>query len=311
MKKRLMNGKKGTILGDFAGVISDVFQTFPKPLLFIIFFVILLLIGGVIQFSLQIFGVFCDSAKHPVNIGFGTDNFGLISDVPDQNLLGISGKTIQNWNMKIPVVPYVSITFPAAKSVITRCSHRYLNAEVCYSSTNCTNVSDQWFFDGQLCANCTTATIYDYGATMGGAVLDTSNKCIGNATRINDSEKSFWQKTFCSDNPNLFQSCDIPVNYYYDSTLNILRCNSGSNCLNLTIGQQWDQLLEDNGAVYLYPNQSSDNYGDYNNAVGIKCSDNLHPLITLFGIELFNYQLWILLFLCVILGYLYYKIKHN
>ena len=69
--KKLMNNKKGAILNLFSGagdLIKSFFDILPKPIKFLLFLAILLLLGVVIGWLLNGIGVFCDSADNPVKI---------------------------------------------------------------------------------------------------------------------------------------------------------------------------------------------------------------------------------------------------
>lgn len=295
----MLKSKKGTVLGDFAGVVSNVFQTLPKPILAIIFLILILLIGSVIQWSLMLFGTFCDSNNNPVRIDFNIlSSFNLLekaTELSNERSLGY----MQD---------------------LGDCTVELDNGSIYdYQGNFIGNLNTQrYFYRYNICSACNVITIYN--ASNNGNSLATHSNVWYNfllfwvteqtGTRVCSDEAYPINLTQCTGiNWNL---CNIPEGFHYEPSTNNYVCDINNTCQERAL-KEWDSMLRGAGADYIYGanNKSKlDYYKDYTRAAGIECTE-YKPKIAVFGIQVFDYKIWILLFLAVILMYMYFKIKHN
>ncbi|CAK0747249.1 hypothetical protein CCP1ISM_260007 [Azospirillaceae bacterium] len=290
---KLLKNKKANIIGDvFSGIgdaVKTTFDIVPRPIKFIMFLSFILLLGFLIQYTMQIFGLFCDSSNNPVNVGFNLGNIGMINDIPDANQVDLVGR------------PIGELPLSRLSNVLSRCSRLYpIGTDYKTKTNNYTTTDETWFYDGTLCSDCEVAWVFDSGW---------DKKCLGDVERTPDSEKSIFRRWFCGEQWN--QACEPPENYYYDSSLNIYVCND-ETCEGeaKTIGEYWNEVLASAGAKQLYPEGFNATRREYTNAVGISCKD-LKPMLSIFGIAIFDYTLWIMITLIGILLWLYLNIKRS
>ena len=126
--------------------------------------------------------------------------------------------------------------------------------------------------------------------------------CEADSFRIENEDKSFWKRITCGG----VLGCEPPEHYYYDSAINLYVC-ADDTCTGITAGQIWNEKLMAEDGKYLYP--EGDKGGkSYTNFVGIGCKD-IRPKITVFGIPIFDYQMWILGMLVFMLVWFYTRIK--
>lgn len=290
MKKKILRlNKKGAISGIASGIgdiIKTAFDTFPKPLKFIFFLLIILLLGGIINFSLNLFGVYCDSADQPVNLGLNIfTNIGLISQVPNANEINLAGRSAEEWG------------YSMLSQEVTKCSKQIrTGGTIIYDTGNEENINNNtWFYDGGFCTNCELVTIYDN-------VGNSHRYCLGDVFRQSRDDLSWLKKQLCGS----WISCEPPEHYYYDQTVNRYVCED-ETCTDQTIGTAWDELLQEKGATYLYP-EGSNTKRKHTNFVGVTCED-IRPKITIYGINVFNYTYWVIIMLIILCFWFYSKYK--
>jgi len=295
MRKLLLN-KRGNGVTDILG---NFFSLLPRPLQLVLFLLILLLIGVIIQFLLQVFGVYCNSADQPVNVGIGLDSVTLWLHKPsfeDLNKEGIALNKI--------------IAISTKKE--TDCSIYITDGYLIDEFGNQEEITEgEWFYDGAFCTDCEVVKIFNASLNfISRGDFDIWNGvCRGN---VNFKDDKGWYKHFWCDTMKK-EFCQPPRDYYYNSGTNMYVCNAEacSKSTSETIKDNWDNTLNDAGATFIYPEGLSgeiDSYKDYRRAVGVTCKD-LAPQIAIFGINVFDYKLWILIFLLSILFWIYWKIK--
>jgi hypothetical protein len=303
-----MKSKKGSILGDIGSLMQNFFQTLPKPVKFIIFLAILLLIGVIIQYSLYIFGIYCDSANNPVKLSSGIfANIGLINEIPDD--MSLLDKEV----VEIEETPATKIL---GKSV-SLCSQYYSDYRL--RSSNGTETwfynEGRYFYDGTYCTDCEAVRILPIiytNANRSSYTPQASEKkyCLGDVQHKENYGGLFgWmKKSICLSSSDVIGgACNPPKNYFYSYQINTYLC-ANNNCTGITLGQIWDDKLKNSGGVSLYPN--GDNVTkSYTSAVNIKCED-LSPKIAVFGIPVFDYKLWFMILLIGVVLWVYMKIKH-
>lgn len=285
--KKIMN-KKGLIIGDVFGAIAQTIQTitrtFPKPVLFFLFLLIIVGIGIVLQSLLGIFGIFCNSADRPMTTNFNIiNNMILLGNLPDSSLAGLN------------VLNPEEFSYTVISKEVTKCSRNIRNAVVEYDNGSNYTISGgntEWFYDGQYCTDCDLVYVWEYNPDF--TMLSGSGAwCKGNVFRIDDSKKSAWKRMVCGA-----VSCEPPEHYYYAPQRNLYVCDD-TLCEGRTLGQSWDELLIKNNAKPMYP--EGDIAGiNIDKFVGIKC-ESMRPKIAIYGIQIFDYRIWVVIMIISIM----------
>lgn len=285
--KSLLKNKRGAISGlisSIGDIIKTAFDTIPRPIKFILFLLLLLVAGTLIQSSLHLFGVFCDSADHPVNIGLNIfNNIDLISEIPSTEFIGVEAIGTAN-----------------LQRGVEECSQYYESGTIIYDDGTKENFTERWFYNGRACTTCEIITVDPEGFTLTG----NQKLCLGDALRQSNEDKSLLDKWFCGK--KWFGRCEPPEHYYYDSAINLYMCED-ETCEGITMGMVWDDKLQEQGATYLYP-EGTFTKTSYDKFVSITCSD-IKPNITVYSIPIFDYRMWILLTLVIILIWVLTKLK--
>ena len=68
-----------------------------------------------------------------------------------------------------------------------------------------------------------------------------------------------------------------------------------------------DQRLKRAGAELIYNDVSNDN--SYNRFVYLKCTNKFKPRITFFGLDIFDYKIWLLLYVVFLITVIFFKLK--
>jgi len=277
MKIKILRNKKAQISGILSGIgdaIKTFFDTIPKPVKFLLFLFLILFIGSIAQNSLMVFGTFCDSGEHPVKIKNNIfNNIGLISDIPDPDLVGEE------------IVPIDEDAFSSLFKEASVCSRKIKYGTITFDDGNTEEITELTnFYNGAYCTNCEEVIIEE--KRNNGDTLDiVRGLCYGDVYRLEN--KSFFKKILCG-----FSRCEPPKDYYYDSINDVYQCTS-DECSGKTAGDWWDEKLNDLGAVYLYP-EGENNRVHFENFVGVTCQD-LKPRIAVYGIPIFDYFMWLLI----------------
>ena len=293
--KELLNNKKGLIpniadiVNSAVGIIKTVFSTFPKPIRYVVFLLLLLLIGAVLHFSLSVFGIYCDSANNPVQLQSSVfRNLDLIDEIPNPEMVGKEA------------IELTELGFATTSKEVTYCSRKIMYGQIITDDLSITQISTPtYFYDGRFCTDCEIVTI-DVTNPDGSVLLKRHSMCVGDVfrkTKINN----IFTRGICNT-----IACQPPPHYYYDQTLNLYVCED-ETCSGITMGQTWDEKLQRAGATYLYP-EGELTKKSYTSFVGITCVD-IRPTLTIYGIPIFNYQFWAVLTLIIILAGFYIKYK--
>lgn len=301
--QRLLRNKKGTVIGDlFGGIsssISHFLQSAPKPVLIIIFLAFLLFFSVIFSFFLNITGNFCDTAGNEYKTGTFNlvGNIGLLSSMPSEEELDSSTLEVKE---------------PLGKSTLLECSlYVYSTATKNWTYDNndvLTQIPDGYYFrdDGCILCNEVVRAIPPEGSLLSTEI------CFDNFVYPKDYEDMKWiEKRTCG---KFLGRCDVPNGYYYDSNNNVFVCNS-ELCLSeegvpSTQGDNWNLKLQEQGAKLTPPSTHGDR--DYRNALRIECDiGDLNPKLRVFGVNPFDYRLWIFLFILSALIWVVFKIKRR
>lgn len=300
-KNKLMN-KKGQISAVLSGIFSGVGNFFkgigdgiksiidiiPKPIKIVLFLLMILLLGNFINLGIRYFGIQCNSGGTPVKISNLLKNTQLMGAIPDYDNLNLYG------------VP-VKITDNNLLTNGEGCT-QYYNGALKFVGNDTIFYSNQsQYFYKSYCVFCPNGEVDLINISQNKNLLRETflgYYCLGNA--MYNDDKGLWTKFKC----DIIKSevCQPPKDYYYDYHTDVYVC--GINCTGddlLTMGEVWNKLLEESGAVPLYPSDIniSDEQG-IKRAVGITCPipDNPKgsrvPRLGVFGIDVFNYVYWVL-----------------
>jgi hypothetical protein len=284
--KKGVLGSVGTAIGN---LISTIFHTLPKPILFIIFLAILLLIGQLLTYIFNFAGIYCNSADVPVSVGFNllttTELIGVVPDATEIN------------TDDVPLTKIIGVSGEKGTSCSVYLTSGYYTLE----NGTTTNFTNQWFYDGTYCTNCIVAKIYNSSGNnkiiYPNVVLE-DGLCLGNVYRMPDNEKGWWKKWGCNSDGT--SSCEPPIHYRYDYITNTYVCEDFNGCSQITVGQKWDDTLKSKGAQVLYGDLNETIKPEYTGMIGIKCVD-MRPRLSIWHIDIFDYRLWIVLMLIMIL----------
>jgi hypothetical protein len=275
-KNRLMNNKKG-VFGGIMQSIGNFFQglmhILPKPILFLIFIFIIILLAQLLTFIFNIFGVYCTSGDIPVTIGFNPlKTAELIGEIPQAE---DAGKEILSPN---------DLQSGVENCVVNTGNSQYT---ITYDNGTSTNSSvSRNFYNGRGgCVDCTLATIDFQG-------LSTPEQwCINDAHIKPENERGTLAKWFCG--AKYMGRCEPPLHYYWQSSTGKYLCED-QTCTGITAGNYWDNTLQQNGAKPLY----ADAYGEAKDTrhtafTSIQCKD-IRPKLTVYGLDIFNLQYWMI-----------------
>lgn len=248
----------------------------PKPITFLFFLLMLLAFGVVINFSLHIMGVHCNSAGDPVKtsmMDFPTN----IQVLWEANSGDLSENATQT---------EVHPQFWSDRGFGLCSDFLKLTAEGCYDT--CDNLSDtscRWYYRTPGCFNCTELNIMLCGVDT--QLLGDSRQISVCASDVRETDVSAVRWFFTCP-----RHCSIPDGYYYDWETSNYICEDlavcGTNATNKNT--RLDELLSDADAELMYKNDNKDAFS----MIKFKCDkQNLNPALTFFSIPVFDYRVWI------------------
>ena len=138
------------------------------------------------------------------------------------------------------------------------------------------------------CSNCT------FNSTAYGS-------CQTDGYRLDDYSgfKNFYCNTL---------GCAPPIDYFLDISAEAFRCDA-SWCINATLDAYNSNIYQTEGASPVYQNIGANRTAE--GAIYFKCKEEnpLNIRLTLFGIDMFDYRVWVALFMIGIILYGYTLIK--
>ena len=290
---KIVKNKKGVI--SITGIISgagqllgNLFEVMPKPVKFLFFLLIILILGGVIHFGLQVFGVYCDSGNNPVYLGANIfSNIGLMDEIPNPEIIGLE-----------------AISTGSLQKGVEECSVCYDAGTIIYEDGSTEGFTKKrCFYNGRGgCVLCELAVIDPDRFQL----TQATKWCIGDAIRKDREDMSIMQKWTCG--AEWFGRCEPPEHYYYDYNADLYVCGD-ETCSGITAGQIWDEKLQSKGAKPIYPEGQIAGKG-YKKFIGITCYD-LKPVVSLYGIPIFDYKIWVFLTLIGVIFWIIIKIKKD
>ncbi len=255
------------VLDFIKSAVDWTFNVLPRPILFMLFIVMISMIGTfILPFFFNMTGTFC------------------VNDVK------VTGSA---FNLPKNVATYFTIDTV----------RNYTKAEAACAPPIVVN--DTWYYnyDGGFCTNCTVIENHDSDGFLSDSALHTNiGLCAGDAYRTPDENKTWLQKFQCESkgDKNFYSfACEPPLGYYYDYETNAYVCVD--DCIDFTTNQTSLALASLQEAGYFATPPVGDESPPF---VGIKCFGNT-PKLTFIGIDIFDIRIWALLFLIILLWWAY------
>ncbi len=292
MFQKLLKNKKGIgFIGSILNIVSDTFghlreligqmlSKAPKILYPIIFLFFILIIGGLMNFFLQMSGFHCDIDKNTVKVDLinVAGNWDLYQKKPTQENINSSEIDIETGIFGIE----------------QKCVAKYGDGTIKYANGSKEDFNEtRYFYRGVYCQQC------EESISVCPAWEGCEDYCLGDVYRnenITGRHFLFWTKIDeCNKEGNYF--CMPPNNYFYNSSNNQYQAVviSESN----TLGRRYNQML--------YEDYDATTFSFYNETrvVDIRCNNNFDTKLTFFTIDVFNFTLWIMLFILGAMVYVY------
>jgi hypothetical protein len=158
------------------------------------------------------------------------------------------------------------------------------------------------FSDEAVCLNATNCSYITLGNPTG-TRSESNFYCFTDAYRKDLQDINWFNRYFSCT----LSDCVPPEHYYWESSdgtftcANLALCGANATKITYTI----DNELKDRGAVDYYGDKEDEL--SYENTVRIKCTERGQPKIFIFKIDIFDYKIWLLLF---VLGMLFYFLSH-
>lgn len=99
--------------------------------------------------------------------------------------------------------------------------------------------------------------------------------------------------------------CEVPEGMFFNKYTGNFECYT-QDCIDEALDdatKTWDRQLKELGAKYVYPEGTTTKYS-YERFVGVTCKDlSIH--LAVFGVDIFDYKLWVMLTLVIIMIYFY------
>lgn len=281
--RRLIKNKKGILgLDNIGSTISTIFSTFPPPVKFLFFMLLITFAVSILSYGFNAFNVFCNSASEPVKIdGLPFTNLDLAFSQPSIEELGQETLPIDS-------------TLAVAKCSVLETEGYYQVTEQGEESDFKHQINDNtWFYQGTVCTNCIDVQVYPVDGGL------RYPACLGNVERVRQEDKTLGQKLLCP-----IAGCQPPEGYVFDYETGLYRCVSNF-CKSRTLGLIWDEQLNGRNAKLINPNLETDNFKS-DRVIGLTCTD-LHPRMAVYGIDFLNFKTFLLL---TLLTGLFWMWKH-
>lgn len=307
--KKLMNNKKGAIFNLFSGlgdIIKSFFDLLPKPIKFLFFLILLLILGAVIGWLLNGFGVYCDSADNPVRISNVFSSIDLMNEIPDTDLLNLEVIEPQETESYLRS-SHCNLCYEAGEVIVIRELRNGSKIEQNISQRTC-------FYKDSGCVIC--EDVVELNPIDYNIFGNLRGYCMGKATIKPYEDKNLFQKALCG--AKFYGLCQPPEHYFYDGVTEQYLCED-ETCTGITAGDRWDDKLRKAGAIMLYPKLTTEELArnpdktpvtkiDSDKLVQVSCQ-YLQPTITIYGIPIFDYRYWLIIMIIIILIGFYIKYK--
>lgn len=292
------------IIDEILQFISNMFQVMPKSVKYILYLVFLFGLLSLIPFMLHMMGIHCDSQKN-IRQTSPVDVYG------NYEISKLSKKDLYNVSNFKPVVDAQFLVFGSTElcSHLIKFDHSGFwgdfyslcdKNDTLANNTGCSYAlrigNKKGLFSSEpACYTCQDQRNVAFISTNS---LLNDDYCFSNAYPNNESG--------CPD----LELCDIPYGYYFNNQTGNFICNDNNICgANKTVSiYDIDIELNKMGATRLYGNNQNED--DYNNVVKFKCyGKSLAPQLTIIGVPIFDYKLWLLITILGAMFFFYVKYR--
>jgi hypothetical protein len=274
----------------------------PRPLQIIIFLLMLLLFSNVIIGMLHLIGVHCNESGEPVKTSFfdiGT-NVWIFYDTTIK--AKFSGNSI-SYSSAHPYVKYSVGLFGGDNCVFALKQNVNGTYEFCESinDTDC-----RYYYreepEGQGIINegCVRCNVTDIGWVYDPSQPVTHKVNVGTIC----SDDAYLPTNSPSIFTNIFtcnHDCKIPTHYKWSFMNGQYECIDLDYCgANATkeVSYEFNNRLKDAGATLIYKDSDTKSF---DKAVYLKCNKDFNPRLTFFGIDVFDYKIWLLLLIIAVM----------
>ena len=267
----------------------------PAPIKFLIFLLFLLFFGSMISFVLHLTGVHCNSDKEVVKTDFldvGT-NLALVWE--DSKRI-FSEQTLTICDVHPEKCGSESECYYHARELD---NGLYVTCNQSIPEADC-----KYYLRDGICHNCTNQEIC-FQESMFWIFCGTWHDiCLDDAYY---SEVTLYDTfTGCGS------TCYPPEHYFWNQTSGQYECKDLDYCgVGATKVQNpiIDEKLLKANAELIYT--SEEKRRNYKSLVYIKCNNNYNPRLTIFGIDIFDYKIWLFLVVIYVLVILLFKLNKH
>jgi len=277
-------------------VIDFFINKVPTPMKFFIFLLFLLFFGSMISLTLHLTGIHCNSAKQVVKVDF-TDIGTNIALIWEDSKRTFVDETLTICDVHPDRCGQENECYFFARQLE---NGLYTNCNLTNSSSDC-----KYYLKEGVCHNCNNQEICFQESMFWIFCGNWHDVCIDNALWVNES-------TLTSALTGCGSACLTPKHYVWNITTGQYHCYDSEYCgVNATIVQSpvIDEKLLRAGAERVYATTQQDR--DYRSVVRIKCNNNFNPRLTFFGIDIFDYKIWLFLAVIWVLVMLFFKLNRK
>lgn len=279
-------------------ILSDIWETLkwlidffvnkvPKPVLFLIFLLMMVVIGFLLSFIFHLVGYHCNSNMELVKV----DSMKVLSNI-DIAFISNPDHVVKGTGLTVCDV------YPNKCGQEHDC---YYYAQQLpnglYDYCNITNASAdcKYYLKEGVCHNCTEDEIcFQSALALGFICGEWHSICTSNAFELQESQALSTATTLFAGRCDT--SCAVPEYYMWDIDTGTFTCLDDAKCgENSTFikNTELDEKLHKANAVAVYKTNINEN--DYTQFLRLSCNRQLNPEVTAMGLPIFDYQLWLLL----------------
>lgn len=302
------------IVSSFRWLIDFFMSKTPAPIKFVVFLLFLIVFSAFFSVILHFVGIHCDSEgnvqKTPMTSLFtnynimtaGNEEFNSSAYFPEEKQAGINLDVIGTTTKADCLY---EVCMAENKTIEDKEFLFYPNPDCVTEPFYLFDRGGGDFFGANV--GCSACDDYISSATIGVRNIWDSNTyndynfnfCYGDAYKIEDY--NWWQDLHCRD----WWSCNIPENYYWENETGLFTCLNDDVCgENVTENTERitnvDFALLQAGATPFYEGQVSDR--SYKKFVGVTCDTDYNPHLTIAGIKIFDYKIWLMIMVIYVLA---------
>jgi len=264
------------------------FSKTPRPLQILVFLLFLLFFGAMISTVLQITGFHCNNDKEMVK----TDLFDVSTNF--QMLRQSANDYFQE-----PTITIDEVHTWSSNTCFLLLDNSTGDYEPCVNESSATCLK---YYESPQCFDCETVDVGWIKQEGEWVANNIGDVCIGSAYPI---EWTFIQRWLTCGG-----ECRIPNHYKFNATEGYYDCVDLEYCgVNATKvpNSKIDELLQNADGTLLYPTATTPR--NYETLIFLKCNNNYNPRLTFFGIDLFDYKIWLLMIVIYVLVMVYFSLK--